>query len=459
MLRRLCKVEPSQKSRLMNAIFLLANSKSSSVLLECADTITQLTTAPSAIKVALQSYLSLLLEQNDNNVKLVVLNKIIDLKSSYGKILEEYMSDILSIIREDSVQSIEINQRVLELVTDLVSMRNVKDVGEFLRREIVKARNLGQSAGKDEAANRSQSGVSTTNEYRYLLIKSVNKITQLYPETTPTMLEPLMESFLGFEKKGSMASLETVMLVREIIEVSPDHRAPILTKLTSLVGQIRNHLVLKVAIWIVGEYASTTPEIESAFESIRSNIGSLPIFRATSEEETITAEDEQPKVITKTVVLPDGSYGTETVTVDPKKEKADDEDFPLRKCLQNAEDDFLASSVSISLAKLAVKMKKNLQIKKFNALAADAALVICSLLKSKKKFSDQTNSQRMQVCLKILTSPASMLKSVNGVMKILSDQGRRIFQKSLEGNSRLYKEQKEEQQLIVTQPDEQIVYR
>ena len=65
----------------------------------------------------------------------------------------------------------------------------------------------------------------------------------------------------------------------------------------------------------------------------------------------------------------------------------------------------------------------------------------------------------MQVCLKILTSPASMLKSVNGVMKILSDQGRRIFQKSLEGNSRLYKEQKEEQQLIVTQPDEQIVYR
>ena len=106
------------------------------------------------------------------------------------------------------------------------------------------------------------------------------------------MLEPLMESFLGFEKKGSMASLETVMLVREIIEVSPDHRAPILTKLTSLVGQIRNHLVLKVAIWIVGEYASTTPEIEGAFESIRSNIGSLPIFRATSEEETKATEDE-----------------------------------------------------------------------------------------------------------------------------------------------------------------------
>ena len=40
MLRKLCKIEPSQKQRLMNAIFMLSNSKSSSVLFECANTIT-----------------------------------------------------------------------------------------------------------------------------------------------------------------------------------------------------------------------------------------------------------------------------------------------------------------------------------------------------------------------------------------------------------------------------------
>lgn len=39
MLRKLCKVEPAQKQRLMNAIFMLSNSKSSSVLFECANTI------------------------------------------------------------------------------------------------------------------------------------------------------------------------------------------------------------------------------------------------------------------------------------------------------------------------------------------------------------------------------------------------------------------------------------
>jgi hypothetical protein len=42
-------------------------------------------------------------------VKLVVLGKIMGLKKRYSKLLKEYMNDILNIIREDSVQSIEIN--------------------------------------------------------------------------------------------------------------------------------------------------------------------------------------------------------------------------------------------------------------------------------------------------------------------------------------------------------------
>jgi len=55
------------------------------------------------------------------------------------------------------------------------------------------------------------------------------------------------------------------------------------------------------------------------------------------------------------------------------------------------------------------------------------------------------------MCLKILTNP-KLLKSVNGVLKILADQGRRIYQKSLEGNSRLHKEpaDKDEEKLIIT---------
>lgn len=38
------------------------------------------------------------------------------------------------------------------------------------------------------------------------------------------MITPLMDSFLMFEKKGSMASLETIIFIREVIEVYPEHR-------------------------------------------------------------------------------------------------------------------------------------------------------------------------------------------------------------------------------------------
>ena len=94
----------------MNAIFLLSNSKSSSVLFECANTITQLTTAPTAIKIAIQSYLNLLADQNDNNVKLIVLNKIMELRGKYAKLLEDYISDILNTINQDQiVSSLDIN--------------------------------------------------------------------------------------------------------------------------------------------------------------------------------------------------------------------------------------------------------------------------------------------------------------------------------------------------------------
>jgi len=128
-----------------------------------------------------------------------------------------------------------------------------------------------------------------------------------------------MDSFLMFEKKGSMASLETIIFIREVIEVYPEHRQSILNKLFSLLDNIRNNLVLRVAIWIIGEYAISQQEVDLAFDTIRRNIGSLPIFEVKDEEESKISEEpgkKGPKVITKTIILPDGSYGTETIIVD-----------------------------------------------------------------------------------------------------------------------------------------------
>ena len=98
--------------------------------------------------------------------------------------------------------------------------------------------------------------------------------------------------------------------------------------------------MLRVAIWIIGEYSISQSEVDQAFDSVKRNIGTLPIFVENKEEDAKPAETEDtPKTITKTIILPDGSYGTETIVLDdPSKANAQnlsEDHIPLRKALKN----------------------------------------------------------------------------------------------------------------------------
>lgn len=118
-----------------------------------------------------------------------------------------------------------------------------------------------------------------TNEYRYLLIKSINALTLSFPETIPNVLRPLMDSFLMFDNRSTFTSLETILFIREVIEAHPEHRVSIFEKICDSFEDIRSHLVIRVALWIIGEYATSQSEIDKAFATIKRNIGSLPIYK------------------------------------------------------------------------------------------------------------------------------------------------------------------------------------
>ena len=76
---------------------------------------------------------------------MIVLNKIFDLRAKYAKLLEDYINDILNTINEESISSLEINQKVLELTTELASTRNIKEIIAFLEKEIIRARKMDES--------------------------------------------------------------------------------------------------------------------------------------------------------------------------------------------------------------------------------------------------------------------------------------------------------------------------
>jgi len=131
-----------------------------------------------------------------------------------------------------------------------------------------------------------------------------------------------------------------------------------------------------VALWIIGEYAHSKEEVDRAFASIKRNVGSLPIFPDQKEDALEDSEagdkgeeeskEKTPKVITKTVVLPDGSYGTQTIVVDdgntgqPAKDRDESSYLPMRKALMATEDDYLSTCLAITLTKLVIKSKRNM---------------------------------------------------------------------------------------------------
>ena len=93
-----------------------------------------------------------------------MLDRILDLRKNYSKVLEEYISEILALVKQDQAISLEINKKILELTTQLVNPRNIKEILNFLEREISRACKMEEHGSQ----------ATVTNEYRYILIKSIN---------------------------------------------------------------------------------------------------------------------------------------------------------------------------------------------------------------------------------------------------------------------------------------------
>ena len=101
---KVCHANPSERSRFIRCIYSLLNATSAAVRYEAAGTLVTLSSAPSAIKgnlfsfeilfstnqikilnfhpflAAASCYIEIILKESDNNVKLIVLDRLIALK-------------------------------------------------------------------------------------------------------------------------------------------------------------------------------------------------------------------------------------------------------------------------------------------------------------------------------------------------------------------------------------------
>ena len=70
-------------------------SQSPAVVYECASALVALSSSQTAIKAAATSYTQLLSSQSDNNIKLIVLERLQDLRKQHPKVLQGMIMDII----------------------------------------------------------------------------------------------------------------------------------------------------------------------------------------------------------------------------------------------------------------------------------------------------------------------------------------------------------------------------
>jgi coatomer subunit beta len=389
--RKTCRRDPAQKSRFVKCLFLLLRSESFAVCYEAAWTLVSLSSAPTAVRACAQTYSSLLSKSSDNNVKLIVLDRLADLKKHHQKVIQENLMDILQAL---SSPNIDISKKVLALAIDMVGPRNIEEVMQTLKREVVRAQ---------------ESDLEHGEEYKTILIQAIHKCAVKYAEVADSIVLVLLD-FLGGE-----SGYTVLQCIKSVLEQYPEFRPSIMRKIIDNFEEISNADALRVGTWIVGEYSDCSDPIsggsmiDDGFEAITKALGPSP-YTANAEDPADKSGEAAPVTtyVTKNVVLADGTYATVTEAVGgPGKAERKESESNLRR-LVVAGDILLGGVVAVSCTKIA--LKSNLASKKIVASTLKVIAGVGKLAESKKGARVGVNAdciERLSQCARIMLDPAA----------------------------------------------------
>ncbi|MBA0723064.1 hypothetical protein Golax_003678 [Gossypium laxum] len=407
LIRKVCRTNRGEKGKYIKIIISLLNAPSTAVIYECAGTLVSLSSAPTAIRAAANTYCQLLLSQSDNNVKLIVLDRLNELKSSHSDIMVDLIMDVL---RALSSPNLDIQRKTLDIVLELVTPRNINEVVLLLKKEVMKT----------------QSGEHEKNgEYRQMLIQAIHSCAIKFPEVASTVVH-LMMDFLGDSNVAS--AIDVIIFVREIIETNPKLRVSIITRLLDTFYQIRAARVCSCALWIIGEYCLSPSEVESGIATIKQCLGELPFYSVSEEAEATDASKKTPQSNSITVssrrpaILADGTYATqsaasETAFSPPTIVQGSLTSGNLRYLLLTG-DFFLAAVVACTLTKLVLRLEEVQPSKvEVNKATTQALLIFVSLLQLGQSPVlphpiDNDSYDRIVLCIRLFCNTGDEIRKI-----------------------------------------------
>ncbi|CAO3579022.1 unnamed protein product [Absidia cylindrospora] len=375
LIRKDSKTNLANKGAYIRCVSELLEAASHSVKYEAANILMFLTSNPAAVKAAASCYIELVVKESDNNVKLIVLDRLRDLHMKHEHVLDNLVMDLLQVL---SSPDIDVRRKSLNIAMDMVSSRNVQEVVLVLKKELVKTHD--QEYEKN-------------TEYRQLLIQSIHACAIQFSEVAANVVHVLME-FLGDVNNPS--AVDVVAFVRQVVEKFPDLRASILEKLMETFADMKSSKVFRGALWILGEYCQNEKEINEAWEQIRLVLGEIPLLASEQRLLDETEQDENDQgnedvngsknVPSSRRILPDGTYATESAYTEPSAVSRLDSvksatKPPLRSLILKG-DYYLGSVLATTLTKLALRYSKVVSDStSANARRAEAMLIMTSIIR------------------------------------------------------------------------------
>ena len=384
------------------------------------------------------------MKEGDNNIKLIVLDRIDELKGKFASVISDLVMDILRVLTSPDI---EVRRKCLGITLEMTTNRNVMEVVGFLKKEIAK------TYDQDYEKNM---------EYRQLLVHAIHTCAMNFPEVTSSVIYVLME-FLTDTHNAS--GVDVVTFVREVFDRFGELRSEILPILLETFPRIGNPRVFRGALWIVGEYSFTGKDIETAFHYIRQALGSIPLTLTSSNkdesptESTISESEHAHALRHERRLLPDGTYATQTALVPEKKEMIARDSTPsLRRLLLSGE--FLLGSVlAVTLTKLVLRYRQVVEDESsVNALIAESMLIMTSIIRMgrtemAKTPMDDDSYERILTCLRVLSKPNDLME------KVFLESCKSSFVSMMEVSHQHALETKKQEKLVRTHVDSLIEFK
>ncbi|KAG6488141.1 coatomer subunit beta-1-like [Zingiber officinale] len=409
LIRKVCRANPGEKGKHIKIIISLLSCPSEAVVYECASTLVSLSSAPTAIRAAANTYCRLLQSQSDNNVKLIVLDRLNELKTSHREIMVEMIMDVL---RALSSPNLDIKRKTLDITLELITSRNIDEVVLTLKKEVVKT----QSTELDK-----------NGEYRQMLVQAIHSCAIKFPQVASTVVHLLMD-FLGDSNVAS--AIDVVLFVREIIETNHKLRVSVITRLLDTFYQIRAARVCSCALWIIGEYCLSLSEVESGIATIKQCLGDIPFYTATEEGETADASKKLQQVNSsvtvssrRPVVLADGTYATQSAALETALSAPTVLPGSLAspgnlRALILSGDFFVGAVIACTFTKLVLRLEEVQPSKaEANKACTDALLIMTSMLQlGQSSFLphpiDNDSYDRIVLCIRLLCNTGDDVRKI-----------------------------------------------